>query len=162
MIGASAAVSGMMAGSLRFIFQAGGPLAMFRTGDEAAYRVPAAPLPVALRDPQVVIFLVAWFGLNLLFGIGSTSFPGVEQAVAWQAHIGGFVAGLVLFALFDPVPPQTETDPTFGSESRERCIALAAPHPAFTFSILLLPRRRAERMMAARKASPQRDVTGSK
>jgi membrane associated rhomboid family serine protease len=112
MIGASAAVSGMMAGSLRFIFQSGGPLAMFRTGDEAAYRVPAAPLLVALRDSRIVIFLVAWFGLNILFGIGSTSFPGMEQAVAWQAHIGGFVAGLILFALFDPIPPHTEAPPT--------------------------------------------------
>jgi membrane associated rhomboid family serine protease len=111
MIGASAAVSGLMAGSLRFIFQAGGPLAMFRTGDEAAYRVPAAPLLVALRDSRVVIFLVAWFGLNLLFGIGSTTFPGFEQAIAWQAHIGGFLAGLILFALFDPVPPHAEADP---------------------------------------------------
>jgi membrane associated rhomboid family serine protease len=25
-------------------------------------------------------------------------------SVAWQAHIGGFFAGLVLFSLFDPVP----------------------------------------------------------
>ncbi len=112
MLGASAAVSGLMAGSLRFIFQAGGPLAMFRTGDEAAYRVPAAPLMVALRDSRVVIFLVAWFGLNLLFGIGASSFPGVEQSVAWQAHIGGFLAGLILFALFDPVPPHAEIKPT--------------------------------------------------
>jgi membrane associated rhomboid family serine protease len=24
--------------------------------------------------------------------------------VAWQAHIGGFIAGLMLFSLFDPVP----------------------------------------------------------
>ncbi|MGA7805742.1 MAG: rhomboid family intramembrane serine protease, partial [Bradyrhizobium sp.] len=24
--------------------------------------------------------------------------------VAWQAHIGGFFAGLILFSLFDPVP----------------------------------------------------------
>ena len=112
MIGASAAVSGLMAGSLRFIFQAGGPLAMFRVGDEAAYRVPAAPLLTALRDSRVVVFLVAWFGLNLLFGIGATSFPGFEQAVAWQAHIGGFLAGLVLFAMFDPVPPHVEPSPT--------------------------------------------------
>jgi membrane associated rhomboid family serine protease len=73
--------------------------------------VPAAPLLVALRDSRVVIFLVAWFGLNLVFGIGSTTFPGFEQAIAWQAHIGGFLAGLILFALFDPVPPHTEADP---------------------------------------------------
>jgi membrane associated rhomboid family serine protease len=69
-------------------------------------------LLAALRNPQVVIFLVAWFGLNLLFGIGSASFPGFEQAIAWQAHIGGFVAGLILFALFDPIPPHAEVDPT--------------------------------------------------
>jgi membrane associated rhomboid family serine protease len=25
-------------------------------------------------------------------------------SVAWQAHIGGFFAGLILFSLFDPVP----------------------------------------------------------
>jgi membrane associated rhomboid family serine protease len=107
MIGASAAVSGLMAGSLRFVFQSGGPLGMLREGDDATYRVPAAPLIVALRDPRVIIFLVAWFGLNLLFGIGAASLPGVEQSVAWQAHIGGFLAGLILFALFDPVPAQT-------------------------------------------------------
>jgi membrane associated rhomboid family serine protease len=101
-----------MAGSLRFVFQSGGPLEMFRHSDAAAYRVPAASLAVALRDPRIIIFLVAWFGLNLLFGIGASSFPGVEQSVAWQAHIGGFIAGLLLFALFDPVPPGSEMKPT--------------------------------------------------
>jgi len=106
MIGASAAVSGFMAGAIRFAFQRGGPLTMFRREDPAAYLVPAAPLSVALRDPRILVFLLAWFGLNLLFGVGSVSLPGGEQSIAWQAHIGGFVAGLVLFSLFDPVPAQ--------------------------------------------------------
>ena len=112
MIGASAAVSGLMAGSVRFVFQIGGPIDMFRTHDEAAYRVPAAPLLAALRDPRIIIFLVAWFGLNLLFGIGVPSLPGIDQSVAWQAHIGGFLAGLTLFALFDRVPPHSEIKPS--------------------------------------------------
>jgi membrane associated rhomboid family serine protease len=112
MIGASATVSGLMAGSLRFVFQAGGPLGMFRSGEDSTYRVPAAPLLVALKDSRVIVFLVAWFGLNILFGAGASSFPGVEQSVAWQAHIGGFLAGLVLFAWFDPVPPHAEVPPT--------------------------------------------------
>jgi membrane associated rhomboid family serine protease len=72
--------------------------------------VPAAPLLVALRDPRIIIFLMAWFGLNLLFGVGVSSLPGMEQSVAWQAHIGGFLAGLILFALFDPVPPHSEIE----------------------------------------------------
>jgi membrane associated rhomboid family serine protease len=45
MIGASATVSGVMAGSLRFAFQSGGPLAVFRSHADAAYRVPAATKP---------------------------------------------------------------------------------------------------------------------
>jgi membrane associated rhomboid family serine protease len=107
MIGASAAVSGCMAGAIRFAFQQGGPLAMFRSDHADAYRVPAPPLAVALRDPRILVFLLAWFGLNLLFGIGSVSLAGVEQSIAWQAHIGGFIAGLVLFSLFDPVRPES-------------------------------------------------------
>ncbi len=103
MIGASAAVSGCMAGSIRFAFQHGGPLSLFRGDEESTYLVPAAPLLVALRDPRILLFLAIWFGLNVLFGVGSVGVPGVEQSIAWQAHIGGFIGGLVLFALFDPV-----------------------------------------------------------
>lgn len=106
MIGASAAVSGFMAGAIRFAFQHGGPLTVFRSEEPAAYLVPAAPLSRALRDPRIVVFLLAWFGLNLLFGIGSVGLPGGEQSIAWEAHIGGFAAGLLLFRLFDPVPSQ--------------------------------------------------------
>jgi membrane associated rhomboid family serine protease len=29
---------------------------------------------------------------------------GQSGSIAWQAHIGGFVAGLALFPMFDPVP----------------------------------------------------------
>ncbi len=102
-IGASAAISGFMAASTRFAFQRGGPLGLIRGGDEGDYHVPAAPLRVALRDIRVVVFLAAWFGLNIVFGLGSIAIAGTEQAVAWQAHIGGFLAGLILFPLFDPV-----------------------------------------------------------
>ena len=106
MIGASAAVSGFMAGVIRFAFQHGGPLAAFRSEDSTAYLVPAAPLSAALRDPRIVIFLVAWCGLNLLFGIGTLGRSVGDQSIAWQAHIGGFAAGLLLFRLFDPVPAE--------------------------------------------------------
>ena len=106
-IGASAAISGFMAASLRFAFQRGGPLGVFRAADEAAYRVPAAPLLVALRDFRIIAFLVVWFATNILFGVGSVVIPGMDQAVAWEAHIGGFLAGLILFALFDPIVAHT-------------------------------------------------------
>src|SRR6185436_318392 len=103
MVGASAAISGFMAAAMRFAFQRAGPLGLIGRGDPAAYRVPALPLTAVLRDARVLTFLGVWFGLNLLFGIGSLSLDGGEQAIAWQAHIGGFLAGLLAFAAFDPV-----------------------------------------------------------
>jgi membrane associated rhomboid family serine protease len=103
-IGASAAISGAMAGAMRFAFQRGGPLSPRREGDVDPFRVPAIPLVFVLTDPRVLAFLVAWFGINILFGLGSVSLAGPGQTVAWQAHIGGFLAGLLLFSWFD-LPP---------------------------------------------------------
>jgi membrane associated rhomboid family serine protease len=102
MIGASAAISGAMAAAMRFAFQRGGPLHMLRGNDEQAYRVPAIPLTGMLRDARVLIFLGVWFAINILFGYGSLPITGSDQPIAWQAHIGGFLAGLLLFSWFDP------------------------------------------------------------
>jgi membrane associated rhomboid family serine protease len=111
MIGASAAISGAMAAAMRFVFQQGGPLAAFRDGADEAYRVPAATLGATLRDPRFLLFLAVWLGLNVLFGSGTVSFgEGVGQEIAWQAHVGGFFAGLFLFNAFDPIGPRTALD----------------------------------------------------
>jgi membrane associated rhomboid family serine protease len=117
MIGASAAVSGAMAGAMRFVFQRGGPLGLLGSGDDDAYRVPAAPLTTMLRDPRVLGFLAVWFGINLLFGVGALALPGVDGAVAWQAHVGGFLGGLLGFALFDPTPREPPLDDLAGTPS---------------------------------------------
>jgi membrane associated rhomboid family serine protease len=118
-IGASAAISGFMAASVRFAFQRGGPLDLLRGADDAAYRVPAVPLVAGLRDKRIFVFVVAWFGLNILFGLGTLAMPGMDEAIAWQAHIGGFLAGLLLFALFDPIaaprPEMTQRESESGS-----------------------------------------------
>jgi membrane associated rhomboid family serine protease len=107
MIGASAAISGAMAAALRFVFQRGGPLGLWLgQQDAAAYRVPAAPLRAVFREPRFLIFLGTWIGLNALFGFGTVSFVGQGQEIAWQAHLGGFAAGLLLFSLFDPIQPR--------------------------------------------------------
>ncbi len=104
MIGASAAISGTMAAAMRFAFQRGGPLSFWRDGGPANYHVPALPLVGVLSDPRVLAFLAVWFGVNLLFGLGAMPLTGADQVVAWQAHIGGFLAGLFLFSWFDRSP----------------------------------------------------------
>lgn len=110
MIGASAAVSGAMAASIRFAFQSGSFLSFGRGDAEAAAHVPALPLGKSLRSPRVLGFLAIWFGINIVFGVGAIAVGSAVQSVAWQAHIGGFLAGLLLFSWFDPVPHAVSQD----------------------------------------------------
>ena len=104
MIGASASVSGTMAAAIRFAFVRGSFLSFSRGDADDAAKVPALSLMRALRDGRVLGFLGVWFGVNIIFGVGSIAIGADGASVAWQAHIGGFLAGLLLFSLFDPVP----------------------------------------------------------
>jgi membrane associated rhomboid family serine protease len=99
LLGASGAVSGLTAAALRFAFTANG------FGPQS-FHAPAPPLAVAFRDRRVLIFVAVWFGLNLLAGLGMPLGGSGGARIAWEAHVGGFLAGLVLFPLFDPVPRQ--------------------------------------------------------
>lgn len=110
-VGASAAVSGVMAAAARFVFQPGAPLDESlgfsdRANDETAYRQPALPLRKILSNRSAISFLAFWFLANLLFGVVPLPTGVTSAAVAWQAHIGGFLLGLLAFRWFDPpVPP---------------------------------------------------------
>jgi membrane associated rhomboid family serine protease len=104
MIGASASVSGTMAAAIRFAFVQGSFLSFSRGDADAAAKVPALSLRRALRNPRVLAFLAVWFGVNIIFGMASIAIGAEGATVAWQAHIGGFFAGLLLFSVFDPVP----------------------------------------------------------
>src|SRR5262249_39410327 len=99
MIRAFASVSGAMAAALRFAFVQGSFLSFSRGDADAAAKVPALSLWHALRNGRVIAFIAVWFGLNVIFGLGSIAIGTEGASVAWQAHIGGFVAGLLLFAL---------------------------------------------------------------
>ncbi len=116
MIGASASVSGTMAAAIRFAFVQGSFLSFSRGDADAAARVPALSLMRALRNGRVLGFLAVWFGVNIIFGVGSIAIGAEGASVAWQAHIGGFFAGLLLFSLFDPIP-RTAADAADASSS---------------------------------------------
>jgi membrane associated rhomboid family serine protease len=98
MIGASAAISGHMAAAARFIFTRP-RLAPGRIG--GAGHAPLAPLAELFRNRQVVSFLGVWFGINLLIGLVPMIAGSDGLAIAWEAHIGGFLFGLFAFPLFD-------------------------------------------------------------
>jgi membrane associated rhomboid family serine protease len=59
---------------------------------------------IAIRDLPAVFILGLWFVLQLFSGVGSLSVGGQEQAggVAYFAHIGGFVLGMILILIMRP------------------------------------------------------------
>ena len=97
-VGASAAISGQMAGALRFIFRPRGEISQ---GEPDFAHVPLKSLPETLSDRRILMFLALWIGLNAYFGLSSVAIAGAEGGIAWEAHIGGFLFGLFFFGFFD-------------------------------------------------------------
>lgn len=90
-VGASGALSGVLAAYL-----------LFFPASRVITLVPVFFLPLLFEIPAVV-YLGLWFISQLANGVFSI-FINVQAmgGVAWWAHIGGFVAGLVLAPLFRP------------------------------------------------------------
>lgn len=109
-VGASAAISGQMAAALRFLLAGRGHIS-YSPGSLAA--IPLAPIGATLRNPSMLAVIAVWSGINLLFGLGYINFATGDANIAWEAHIGGFLFGLLCFGLFDrpPPPPAPEHEP---------------------------------------------------
>jgi len=106
-IGASAVDSATMAAAVRFVFQPGASLGESLAGadprrESPPHMQPALTLAGVLRDSRAMTFLIFWFVTNFIFAMiaGPENLGG--GPVAWQAHIGGFLFGLIAFPLFDP------------------------------------------------------------
>jgi membrane associated rhomboid family serine protease len=80
-VGASGAVAGMMGAASRLIGQPPGAIAPF-------------------NSPGVIGMAVSWIGINVLFGLVLVGWaPGSGGApIAWQDHLAGYAAGLLLFS----------------------------------------------------------------
>ncbi len=70
---------------------------------------------ITIREIPAVIVLGFWFVLQLFTGVASVGIPEAQNAggVAYFAHIGGFVAGMILVGImggFRRPPPQTYSD----------------------------------------------------
>ncbi|MDX2258583.1 MAG: rhomboid family intramembrane serine protease [Hyphomicrobiaceae bacterium] len=106
-VGASGAVSGMMGAVMRFLFSAldSRDIAALR---ETPERVPLMSLGRALTDRRVLAVTGVWLLLNLVTAYG---IPGISPggAIAWEAHVGGYFAGLMCFGWFDRRQPRRPT-----------------------------------------------------
>lgn len=103
LIGASGAIAGLMGAAVRFaLFVPGGYALAFRHGFSGGLILP-------LGDRRVMGFSAIWVVINLIFGLsGGLMFGGNGQSIAWDVHIAGYLAGLMLFPYFDRAsrPPQ--------------------------------------------------------
>ena len=103
MIGASGAISGVL-GAYLLLF----PRALVQV-----------LIPLVLLIPAVVpapLLIGIWFLLNLLPGVGSVVMESTGAGTAWWAHIGGFLAGMLLvypFLVGRWRAPQQEVTPSW-------------------------------------------------
>jgi membrane associated rhomboid family serine protease len=101
MIGASAAVSGWMAASARFVFPRERGHGISFGGISEAHERPRQSLLELVGNRGAVMFLAVWFVTNLLFGLAAAPLGISDASIAWEAHIGGFLVGLLLFPVLD-------------------------------------------------------------
>jgi membrane associated rhomboid family serine protease len=105
-IGASGAISGLMGAAFRFLFIGmadGGPMRLTR-----ASSTPLMSLADTLQDRRILMAIAGWTVLNFVLAWGAA---GLTEAagIAWEAHLGGFYAGLLLYGFFDR-PPVVKDD----------------------------------------------------
>jgi membrane associated rhomboid family serine protease len=90
MVGASGAISGVL-GAYMLLY----PRARVLLG------LPVGFLVIFLGRWPALWVLGAWFALQLVFNISATDIPGrTEGGIAFGAHVGGFLAGVLLVTLF--------------------------------------------------------------
>ncbi|MEI6573890.1 MAG: rhomboid family intramembrane serine protease [Alphaproteobacteria bacterium] len=101
-IGASGAVSGIMAAAIRFVFQPGESLSGFSLDASGSYRAPALPLIKTFQDRRTLRFILLWLAINIVTGLAGVPLGLGEGSIAWEAHVGGFITGLIVFSWVDP------------------------------------------------------------
>lgn len=90
-VGASAAIAGLMGAAFRLM----GPNPLEQ-----------ASVPAPLFSRRILVWSAIWLGVNFIVGsLGLGAGPGV-QLIAWQAHIGGYLAGLLLVDPFEALTPR--------------------------------------------------------
>lgn len=94
LVGASGSISGMMGAAARFAFS------IDRSTGKGAFGGAPLPFSAVLRSRATLSFLAVWMVINIVTGVVGFV-PGNDSQIAWEAHIGGFLAGFLCLRLFD-------------------------------------------------------------
>ena len=101
LVGASGGVAGLTGAATRFIFQ---PVMIGShpvTGEKVVLGRRLASFGDLVRNPRSRWFTMIWVALNAAVPLLPAFTGGADVSVAWQAHLGGFFAGLLLVPLFE-------------------------------------------------------------
>ena len=117
LVGASGAVSGVLAGALRLV-AAAMTLPDLRRALSSPASLGFGSLASTLTSRFVLIQIGIFLGLNLVVGAFGETLTG-GAPVAWEAHIGGFLAGLlgVGYLAGPPRPPEAREPLPMGGAS---------------------------------------------
>jgi membrane associated rhomboid family serine protease len=90
-IGASAAISGLMGAGIRML--------------RGRVWIEGEPFPrlAPLFSGQIAVFTLFWLLANVFAGYTGIGMDGQFRLIAWQAHIGGYFAGLLLAGPIDAI-----------------------------------------------------------
>lgn len=97
MVGASAIASGVMGAASRFMFHASSSPGFTDVGGQ----LPVQSIRDLVHNQRAVLFVAIWMISNVLFGLLAQPLGISDGGIAWEAHIGGFLAGFLLMPLFD-------------------------------------------------------------
>lgn len=100
LIGASGGIAGLTGAACRFMFQ---PVLASRnpeTGEVLVLGRRTASLMELMREGRARFFIAMWLILNAAVPFVPLLF-GESIGIAWQAHLAGFVAGLLMVPLFE-------------------------------------------------------------
>lgn len=86
-IGASGAISGLMAAGIRLYPWPG---------------VVTRPSVMPILSRPILLFSGTWLIANMIFGYFGYGGGGTWQPIAWQAHLGGYLCGLIATGRFVP------------------------------------------------------------
>lgn len=99
MIGASGGVSGLMGGAFRFFYNHADARQFDPDADPRD--VPRMSLRETFTDRRVLTMILIWGAVNFLTAAAGFLLTN-GGGIAWEAHLGGFLFGMLGFALFDP------------------------------------------------------------
>lgn len=104
LVGASGGISGLTGAAMRFVFQ---PVELARhpeTGEVMVLGRRLASFRDLWRNSRARTFTLIWIILNGVAPLLPIFTPSVQIEIAWQAHLGGFFAGLLIVPLFERRP----------------------------------------------------------